>query len=120
MITTPRDRGAGGPNMEATRLNCGVGADSFVEMECRLQYMEAQVEEAQSALARKHTTEQAAVQRAETVEKELDSTREALQVGPDQMGAPSRFTSCSATCPSLTPSAGTASAPPSLPPPPSS
>ena len=51
MITTPRDRGAGGPNMEATRLNCGVGADSFVEMECRLQYMEAQVEEAQSACA---------------------------------------------------------------------
>jgi hypothetical protein len=38
-------------------------------MECKLQYMQSQVEEAQSALARKHMQQQELVMRAEKAEK---------------------------------------------------
>ena len=48
------------------------------EMECRLQYMQAQVEEAQGALARKHMQQQEIVQRAETAEKKNEELTEAL------------------------------------------
>ena len=49
------------------------------EMECRLQYMQAQVEEAQGALARKHMQQQELVLRAETAEKKSEDLEEKLE-----------------------------------------
>ncbi|GMH87098.1 hypothetical protein TrVE_jg10935 [Triparma verrucosa] len=49
------------------------------EMECRLQYMQAQVEEAQGALARKHMQQQEIVARAEAAEKKSEELTESLK-----------------------------------------
>jgi len=48
-------------------------------MECKLQYMQSQVEEAQSALARKHMQQQELVMRAETAEKKSEELTEKLK-----------------------------------------
>jgi len=45
--------------------------DSWYEMECRLEYMQSQVEEAQAALARKHLQQQDLIDRAEKAESDL-------------------------------------------------
>jgi len=45
--------------------------DTWQEMECRLEYMQAQVEEAQAALARKHLMQQEFIERAEKAELDL-------------------------------------------------
>jgi kinesin family protein 11 len=45
--------------------------DSWYEMECRLEYMHSQVEEAQAALARKHLQQQDLSDRAEKAESDL-------------------------------------------------
>ena len=50
--------------------------EHWYEMECRLAYMQTQVEEAQSALARTFTQQQEYVQRAETAEKKLTKMEE--------------------------------------------
>eukprot|EP00557_Chaetoceros_sp_GSL56_P011997 CAMPEP_0176477854 /NCGR_PEP_ID=MMETSP0200_2-20121128/867_1 /TAXON_ID=947934 /ORGANISM="Chaetoceros sp., Strain GSL56" /LENGTH=1243 /DNA_ID=CAMNT_0017873737 /DNA_START=112 /DNA_END=3844 /DNA_ORIENTATION=- len=47
--------------------------DTWHEMECRLEYMQSQVEEAQAALARKHLQQQELVDRAEKAEAELNA-----------------------------------------------
>ena len=64
--------GMGGEGMN------GCGADTFREMEFRLLHMESQVQEAQSALARKHVQHEADRQRAETLEIELGEAQGAL------------------------------------------
>eukprot|EP00586_Coscinodiscus_wailesii_P008573 CAMPEP_0172524950 /NCGR_PEP_ID=MMETSP1066-20121228/294458_1 /TAXON_ID=671091 /ORGANISM="Coscinodiscus wailesii, Strain CCMP2513" /LENGTH=1035 /DNA_ID=CAMNT_0013308107 /DNA_START=875 /DNA_END=3982 /DNA_ORIENTATION=- len=46
------------------------GVEYWQEMECRLQYMQAQVEEAQAALARKHMQQQELTERTEKAEAE--------------------------------------------------
>jgi len=50
--------------------------EHWYEMECRLQYMQAQVEEAQAALARKHVIQQEATDRAERLEEEKTDLEE--------------------------------------------
>uniref|UniRef100_A0A7S4K938 Kinesin motor domain-containing protein n=1 Tax=Odontella aurita TaxID=265563 RepID=A0A7S4K938_9STRA len=47
----------------------GNSVEHWHQMECRLQYMQAQVEEAQAALARKHMQQQEFVERAEKAEE---------------------------------------------------
>ena len=54
---SPRNGEAGGQTVE-----------HWHEMECRLEYMQSQVEEAQQALARKHIQQQEFVERAEKAE----------------------------------------------------
>ena len=46
----------------------GAGVEHWHEMECRLEYMQSQVDEAQQALARKHIQHQEYVERAEKAE----------------------------------------------------
>jgi len=46
----------------------GASVEHWHEMECRLEYMQSQVEEAQQALARKHIQQQELMERAETAE----------------------------------------------------
>ena len=48
----------------------GFSVEHWQEMECRLEYMKAQVEEAQGALARKHLQQQELMDRAERAENE--------------------------------------------------
>ena len=48
--------------------NAACSVEHWQEMECRLEYMKNQVEEAQSALARKHLQQQELVERAERAE----------------------------------------------------
>ncbi|GMH69323.1 hypothetical protein TrLO_g8416 [Triparma laevis f. longispina] len=55
------------------------------EMECRLQYMQAQVEEAQGALARKHMQQQEIVARAEAAEKKSEELTENLKETQHQL-----------------------------------
>lgn len=47
--------------------------DTWHEMECRLEYMQSQVEEAQAALARKHLQQQELTDRAEKAEADLST-----------------------------------------------
>lgn len=54
--------------------------EHWFEMECRLQYMEAQVEEAQMALARKHANQQAIIDRAQKAERDLATKEEQYQL----------------------------------------
>lgn len=50
--------------------NSGNSIEYWHEMECRLQYMKAQVEESQAALARKHMQQQELIEKAEKAEAE--------------------------------------------------
>jgi hypothetical protein len=52
--------------------------DTWYEMECRLEYMQSQVEEAQAALARKHMLQQELVERSEKAEADLVSKKTEL------------------------------------------
>ena len=64
----------GGPPCSTTDPSGGEGGQSlehWYEMECRLQYMETQVQEAQAALARNHMVQQEITDRAEKAEKAL-------------------------------------------------
>jgi len=64
----------GGPPCSITDPSGGEGGQSlehWYEMECRLQYMETQVQEAQAALARNHMVQQEITDRAEKAEKAL-------------------------------------------------
>ena len=63
----------------ATASSGDAGAQSLEywhEMECKLEYMKSQVEEAQSALARKHLQQQEIEERAEKAEKARDEAIE--------------------------------------------
>jgi len=51
--------------------NGGITTESWHEMECRLQYMQTQVEEAQAALGRKHMQQAELVERAEKAEQDV-------------------------------------------------
>jgi hypothetical protein len=52
-----------------------ISAQDWSEMECRMQYLEAQAEEAAAALARKHAEQAALVERAERAEGAVNSVR---------------------------------------------
>jgi len=56
----------------------GLTVEHWQEMECRLEYMKAQVEEAQGALARKHLQQQELMERAEKAEGEKDQIEREL------------------------------------------
>ena len=53
--------------------------ESFLEMEMRVKYLESQCEDAQAALARKHTRMQEAVDRLSTKQAEVDEANERLE-----------------------------------------
>ena len=57
----------------------GSVAQDWHEMECRLSYMQSQVENAQAALARKHQQQEAIEKRADAAEREASEAREALE-----------------------------------------
>jgi chromosome segregation ATPase len=62
---------------DATSSEYATAAESWIEMECRLQYMQAQVDEAQAALARKHLQQQEFVDKIDRLEEEkLDLERQ--------------------------------------------
>lgn len=63
--------GAGPPPTDPSGGEGGQSLEHWYEMECRLQYMETQVQEAQAALARNHMVQQEIVHRAEKAEKAL-------------------------------------------------
>ena len=56
----------------------GSNVQDWNQMECRLQYMQAELEEAQSALSRKHMQQQVIIDRAEAAEKDRDTLTEQL------------------------------------------
>ena len=49
----------------------GITTESWHEMECRLQYMQTQVEEAQAALGRKHMQQQELQEKADRLSNEV-------------------------------------------------
>lgn len=51
----------------------GLNVQDWNQMECRLQYMTAELEEAQAALSRKHLQQQVIIDRAEAAEQQRDS-----------------------------------------------
>jgi len=57
----------------------GASLEYWHEMECRLEYMKGQVEEAQGALARKHLQQQQIEERAEKAEQARDEAEEKLK-----------------------------------------
>ena len=64
-------------NNDSSISEYATSAESWAEMECRLQYMQAQVDEAQAALARKHMQQQEFVEKIEKLEEEkLDLERD--------------------------------------------
>ena len=63
----------------------GLSVEHWQEMECRLEYMKAQVEEAQGALARKHLQQQELVERAEKAESEKVEIENKLNVANQQI-----------------------------------
>ena len=65
--------------LESKQAGEGVDLASFREMEFRLEYMEAQVVEAQAALARKHELQQAAEAKLGTLEHERDEALAELE-----------------------------------------
>ena len=54
-------------------------------MECRLQYMTAELEEAQAALSRKHLQQQVIIDRAEAAEQQRDSLSAQLAGAKDEL-----------------------------------
>ena len=62
--------------------NTNASLEYWHEMECRLEYMKGQVEEAQGALARKHLQQQEIEERAAAAEKERDEGERAKREGP--------------------------------------
>lgn len=59
--------------------------EHWEELECRLQYMQSQVEEAQQALARKHIQQQELIERAEEAEMGRKSAERNLHVAEQQI-----------------------------------
>jgi kinesin family protein 11 len=69
--------------LDGKQSSDGVELASFREMEMRLEYMEAQVQEAQAALARKHELQMQAQAALGTLEHERDEALEELGVMAD-------------------------------------
>ena len=69
----PPTRSGDSTTTEATSV------DTWYEMECRLEYMQSQVEEAQAALARKHIQQQELEDKAEKAVAELETCQGELQ-----------------------------------------
>ena len=70
----------------ATRMSIQTGhalsdanTESFLAMEMRVKYLESQCEDAQAALARKHTRMQEAVDRLSGKQQEVDDANERLE-----------------------------------------
>ena len=61
------------------------GVQDWNQMECRLQYLQSELEEAQAALSKKHLMQQAIIDRAEAAEKEVRTLTETLQVTKDEL-----------------------------------
>ena len=85
------------------------GVQDWNQMECRLQYLQSELEEAQAALSKKHLMQQAIIDRAEAAEKEVRTLTETLQVTKDELsqaccrndankGAQRSARSCSVAC----------------------
>lgn len=73
----------------------GSSAQDWSEMECRMQYLEAQAEEAAAALARKHAEQAALVDRAERAEvghSRLFTRRSSVQWNPGRHPHRSSYT----------------------------
>jgi len=70
--------GAGG-------TGAGLNVQDWNQMECRLQYMQAELEEAQAALSRKHTQQQVIIDRAEAAEKDRDTLTEQMADNKDEL-----------------------------------
>ena len=65
----------------------GITTESWHEMECRLQYMQTQVEEAQAALGRKHMQQVELVERAEKAEQEVTDREVRIGLMEKEMNA---------------------------------
>jgi len=74
----------GGKSPRSANLNDmsdpGNTVEHWFEMECRLKYMEAQIEEAQTALSRQHVHYNAMAEKAEKSEKELIAKEEECNI----------------------------------------
>ncbi|EKX52236.1 hypothetical protein GUITHDRAFT_65383, partial [Guillardia theta CCMP2712] len=58
------------PESASNAHSTGTSVQDWNQMECRLQYMQAELEEAQAALSRKHQQQQIIIDRAENAERE--------------------------------------------------
>lgn len=65
--------------IDGDNSNSSSAVEYWHDMECRLQYMQAQVEESQAALARKHLQQQELVERAEKAASERDEAQTKLE-----------------------------------------
>jgi hypothetical protein len=75
-------------NMKLSVSNDAAGSvEHWEELECRLQYMQSQVEEAQQALARKHIQQQELMERATEAEMARDTAGRKLQEAQQQIGS---------------------------------
>ena len=63
----------------------GLNVQDWNQMECRLQYMTAELEEAQAALSRKHLQQQVIIDRAEAAEQERDSLSTQLSGAKEEL-----------------------------------
>ena len=70
-----------------TSMGNGSSAQDWSEMECRMQYLEAQAEEAAAALARKHAEQTALVDRAERAEGAAASAAERAEAAEASLEA---------------------------------
>ena len=83
-------QGAPGGGMVGASPSKGAGGQAFnqqswQELEMKLAYMESEMTEAQAALAKKHTTMQEAIDRADGLETELAAEREELEATKKQV-----------------------------------
>ncbi|KAL3918005.1 MAG: hypothetical protein SGPRY_006175, partial [Prymnesium sp.] len=74
-MTNVKDPGAYTPREANENQSGGANVQDWHEMECRLAYMQSQLDEAQAALARKHSQQEVIVRRAEEAEKVAASTQ---------------------------------------------
>ena len=81
MSVTPSGLANSMANHDSSSSEYTTAAESWIEMECRLQYMQAQVDEAQAALARKHLQQQEFIDKIERLEEEkLDLERQHFNI----------------------------------------
>jgi kinesin family protein 11 len=78
---------AGGGELDAWQTQEGVTMDTFRQMETRLQYMEAQVSEAQGALGRKHDQMKVAVEEAGELRTRLVSIQDEVAEANESLQA---------------------------------
>jgi hypothetical protein len=64
----------------------GTNVQDWNQMECRLQFLQAELEESQAALSRKHLQQQVIVDRAEAAERERDALAAHLEQAEVELG----------------------------------